>query len=186
MDPIAQYAQDRPDTKALVHGERSVSWSELDRRVNRAARALQGLGVGAGDVVAVAFRNSVEFFELIGAAGRVGATVMPVSFRNIRDEVEYLVGDAKALAVFGEPENADVFAGLPQTIFRGEHYEGLLADQDEQRRSTAGRRGAWRRCGSTHRARPGVPRRSSARAAPGTPRSSPRRWPRSWRPAWDR
>jgi len=131
MDPIAQHAQARPDAKALVHREHTRTWSELDRRANQAARALRRLGVGPGDVIAVALRNSIEFFELIGAAGRVGATVMPVSFRNMRDEVEYLVGDAKAVVVFGEPENAEVFAGLPKTIFRGEPYENLLSAEED-------------------------------------------------------
>jgi long-chain acyl-CoA synthetase len=131
MDPIAQHAQDRPDATALIHRDRTRSWAELDRRANRAARALQRLGVGPGDVVAVALRNSIEFFELIGGAGRIGATVMPVSFRNMRDEVEYLVGDAKAVAVFAEPDNGEVFTGLPHTIFRGEQYEDHLADEDD-------------------------------------------------------
>src|SRR5271154_3161338 len=131
MDPIAQHATDRPDAPALIHGERTLTWAELDRRANQAARALSRLGVDPGQVVAVALRNSIEFFELIGGAGRLGATVMPVSFRNMRDEVEYLVGDAKAAVVFGEPENTAVFAGLSGTIFRGEPYETLLAVEDD-------------------------------------------------------
>ena len=131
MDPIAQHAHDRPDALALIQGDRTRTWSELDRRANQAARVLQKSGVGPGDVVAVALRNSIEFFELIGGAGRIGATVMPVSFRNMRDEVEYLVEDARAVAVFGEPDNRPVFDGLPKTIFRGEPYEALLADEDD-------------------------------------------------------
>jgi long-chain acyl-CoA synthetase len=131
MDPIAQYAHDRSHALALIQGERTRTWAELDRRANQAARVLQNAGVGPGDVVAVALRNSIEFFELIGGAGRLGATVMPVSFRNMRDEVEYLVEDARAVAVFGEPDNRQVFDGLPETIFRGEQYEALLADEDD-------------------------------------------------------
>lgn len=131
MDPIAQHAQDRPDAKALVQGDRSVTWSQLDRRANQAARMLQRQGVVAGDRVAVALRNSIEFFELIGGAGRLGATVMPVSYRNKRDEVEYLVDDAKASVVVGEPDIAEAFAGLPATIFRGTPYDDLLAAEDD-------------------------------------------------------
>jgi long-chain acyl-CoA synthetase len=131
MDPIWQHAHDRPEAMALVQGDRTRTWSELDRRANQVARALQRLGVSTEDVVAVALRNSIEFFELIGGAGRIGATVMPVSFRNMRAEVEYLVGDARAPVVFGEPDNRPVFEGLPHTIYRGEQYEALLADEDD-------------------------------------------------------
>jgi len=131
MNPIAQYAQERPEAVAVIHGERRLTWGELDRRANQAARALRAMGVGSGDIVAVALRNSIEFFELIGGAGRLGAIVMPVSFRNLRDEVEYLVDDARAVAVFAEPDNREVFLGLPQTIFRGEQYESVLGDEDD-------------------------------------------------------
>jgi acyl-CoA synthetase (AMP-forming)/AMP-acid ligase II len=159
MDPIAQHAQDRPDALALIQGEGTRTWAELDRRANQAARVLKGAGVGTGDVVAVALRNSIEFFELIGGAGRLGATVMPVSFRNMRDEVEYLVQDARAVAVFGEPDNRDVFSGLPSTIYRGEQYEALLADEAD---------------GSL----PVDPRRSSENQDHATPKNWPRPWAR--------
>src|SRR5215211_3959942 len=109
MDAIARHAQDRPDAKALVHGERVVTWSELDRRANRVARLLQRRGVGVGDCIAVALRNSIEFFELIAGGARLGAIVMPVSYRNKRDEVEYLVDDAKAKVVIAEVDLAEEF-----------------------------------------------------------------------------
>src|SRR5271154_7203393 len=131
MDPIRQHAHDRPEATALLQGDRTRTWSGLDRRVNQVARALQRLGVGADDVVAVALRNSIEFLELIGGAGRIGATVMPVSFRNMRAEVDYLVGDARAAAVFAELDNRHVFEGLPNTIYRGDQYEALLAEEDD-------------------------------------------------------
>jgi long-chain acyl-CoA synthetase len=130
MDPIQRHAAERPDALALVQGDREVTWRELDARSNQVARALARLGVGADDRIAVALRNSVEFFELIGGAGRLGATVMPVSFRFKRDEVEYMVDDANAKVVVAEPENAEEFAGLPDTIFRGDAYEAWVAAED--------------------------------------------------------
>src|SRR5436305_13295874 len=116
MDPIQQYAQDRGDAAALIQGDRVVTWHDLDQRANQVARALQRKGVVSGDRVAVALRNSIEFFELIGGAVRIGATVVPVSFRLKRDEIEYLVGDSKAVVVIAEPANAAEFTGLPDTI----------------------------------------------------------------------
>src|SRR5262245_32667461 len=131
MDPIAQHASERPDAPAIVLGDRTITWQQLDRRANQVARALRRTGVEPGDRVAVSLRNSAEFFELIGGAGRLGATVMPVSFRYKRDEVEYQVSDAKAAVVVAEPDNADAFAGLPHTIFRGDAYEAWLHGEDE-------------------------------------------------------
>jgi long-chain acyl-CoA synthetase len=132
MDPVHLQAAQRPDTAALVHDDRALTWRELDARANQVARALAARGVHPGDRVAVALRNSIEFFELIAGAGRVGATVMPVSFRFKRDEVEYLVGDAKAVVVIAEPANAAEFAGLPDTIFRGEEYDAWVGAESAE------------------------------------------------------
>lgn len=126
-----RHAQERPDEPALIQDERVVAWRELDRRGNQAARALQRRGVAAGDRIAVALRNSIEFFELIVGAGRLGATVMPVSFRFKRDEVEYLIGDAKAGVVIAEPTIAAEYSGMPDTIFRGDAYEAWLGAEDD-------------------------------------------------------
>jgi long-chain acyl-CoA synthetase len=123
MDPVNMHAVERDDDLALVLGSRTLTWSDLDARGNQAARALTARRVTAGDQIAVGLRNSIEFFELVVGAGRVGATVMPVSFRFLRDEVEYLVDDARATLVVAEPENREVYAGLPSAIYRGDEYD---------------------------------------------------------------
>jgi len=123
MDPIQRHASERADALALVLDDGTVTWRELDARGNQVARALRARGIDEGDRVAVALRNSIEFFELVVGAGRIGATLMPVSFRFMRDEVEYMVADANATLVIAEPANRDVFAGIPDTIFRGDEYD---------------------------------------------------------------
>src|SRR5712692_9799246 len=130
MDPIQRHASERGDRPALIQGERVVTWDEFDARSNQVARALAKLGVGPDDRVGVALRNSIEFYELIGGAGRLGATVMPISFRFKRDEVDYVVDDAKAKVVVAEPANAAEFAGVPGTIFRGEAYDSWVGVED--------------------------------------------------------
>ena len=167
-------------TPALILGDRIVSWRELDARGNQAARALAGQGVTAGDRVAVALRNSIEFYEIVVGAGRLGATVMPVSFRFLRDEVEYLVDDAHATLVIAEPDNRDVYAGLPDTIFRGDEYEDWLDAESAMHVSPIRSAPRSRRSATTRRARPVVPRRSFARRIR---TSIPSALPRHCRPA---
>ena len=122
---VEAFAKRVPSKTALVDGERSVSFAELDGRMNQLARVLHRQGVGAGDRIASAVSNRVEWFEVAGAAARVGATVVPVSWRNMHDEVAYLVKDSEAKLIFAEPDAADVMAGLP-AVFVGAQYEGML------------------------------------------------------------
>jgi long-chain acyl-CoA synthetase len=124
MDSIRGYAEMWGDGRAaLVKGDRVVTWAELDRRANQVARALASRGIGPGDRVAAGLRNSVEFFEIVAGAGRLGATVLPLSFRLKRDETEYLVGDSAARVIIAEPANADEYQGFTDVIYRGEPYE---------------------------------------------------------------
>jgi long-chain acyl-CoA synthetase len=127
---VAAFARTTPDKPALVDGDRTVTFAELDRRVNRLARALGRRGVVAGDRIASALRNRIEWFEVAGAASRSGVTVVPVSWRNLHDEVSYLVEDSGAKVVFAEADATGVMAGLP-AVFVGEQYESMLAAEDD-------------------------------------------------------
>jgi long-chain acyl-CoA synthetase len=126
MDPVALHAQERPGSTALVHGDRRVSWAELDGRGNQVARALRRLGVAPGDRVSVSLRNGIEFFELLVGAGRLAAVINPVSYRFMREEVEYMVRDSGATLVVAEPDLSPAFAGLDGVVFRGGGYETLV------------------------------------------------------------
>ena len=80
---ITDLAADHPDRIAVVHvdgegRERLVTWGELERRANQAARLFAARGGEGGRLVVVALRNSPEHvFSTIGA-WKVGATVLPL------------------------------------------------------------------------------------------------------------
>ena len=68
----------------------------------RAAALLARLGVGAGDVVAIALPNRVELVVSLFAAWRLGAAATPVNPALTRAEMQYQVDDAAAKVVIGE------------------------------------------------------------------------------------
>ncbi|WP_156094992.1 non-ribosomal peptide synthetase, partial [Nocardia lijiangensis] len=83
-----------PGAVAVVSGERTVSYAELDAWSNRLARQLIGWGVGPGDQVALAMARSVEFVVGIWAVTKAGAAFVPVDPRNPADRVALMVADA--------------------------------------------------------------------------------------------
>jgi acyl-CoA synthetase (AMP-forming)/AMP-acid ligase II len=72
-------ARAAPDKLALADGKRSVTWGELDKRLNRLARALIARGVRPDDKVAVLGENSVGYVEVMLATVRAGACTVPLS-----------------------------------------------------------------------------------------------------------
>ncbi|RAV10685.1 fatty acid--CoA ligase [Mycolicibacterium sp. GF69] len=93
------FGAERPDAVALVAGERTVTFAELDDRSNKAAQAFRAAGVGFGDRVAFVEKNGIEFFEVVCALSKLGAVVVPVNWRLAPVEMAHIINDAGARVV---------------------------------------------------------------------------------------
>ena len=92
-----------PDGRALADRSRSLTNTQLLDRVRAAARRLNALGIGAGDVVALKLSNRIELVVLLFAAWRVGATITPVNPSLTDAEVARQLEDSAArLLIVGE------------------------------------------------------------------------------------
>ncbi len=93
-----------PQTVALKDCRRSMTYPELNRRVNRLAHRLLSLGLKKGDKVAVLLENSIEIIEAYLATAKTGIVIVPINFRLTSADVEYIAGnaDAKAFIVHDE------------------------------------------------------------------------------------
>jgi long-chain acyl-CoA synthetase len=85
-----------PGGEALVCGEARLTWAGLRERVARAAGALAQRGVGPGDRVGILLGNCVEFpLAFLGAAW-LGAIPVPISMREQKAGVDYILGHCGA------------------------------------------------------------------------------------------
>ena len=105
-------AKKYPDTLALKDEERRFTYPETNQRVNRLAHSLLSLGLEKGEKVAVFMENSIEIVEIFLATAKTGIIIVPINFRLVAPEVEYILNnsDAKALVVDAE------FAPMIDTI----------------------------------------------------------------------
>ncbi len=83
---------------------RSFTYPEANRRVNQLANSLLSLGLSKGDKVAVLLENSIEIVEVFLATAKTGIIIVPINFRLVSAEVEYIAdnSDAKAFIVHDE------------------------------------------------------------------------------------
>ena len=91
-----------PGAPALADDAVTLDNAAFADRVARAAALLDRLGVGAGDVVAVAMPNRVELIIALFAAWRLGAAATPVNPALTPTEMQYQVDDAGAKVVIGD------------------------------------------------------------------------------------
>ncbi|MEV4443005.1 amino acid adenylation domain-containing protein, partial [Streptomyces sp. NPDC049577] len=96
---FAAQAARTPDAEAVVLGGESVSYAELDARVNGLANALLARGVGRGDLVALALPRSVDAVVAMLAAGRAGAAFLPVDVGFPAERIAYVLADAAPAVV---------------------------------------------------------------------------------------
>ncbi|HTZ30401.1 MAG TPA: AMP-binding protein [Streptosporangiaceae bacterium] len=101
----------RADRTAVTHGNRSVTWRQLDDRASRLAAFLAGRGVGADARVAIALYNGIEYLESVFAILKLRAIPVNVNYRYQPEEMRHLFDDAQVTAViFGASLAARVTA----------------------------------------------------------------------------
>jgi len=92
-----------PSKTALVFKDARLSYLELNRRVNRLANALLGIGVEPGDRVAVLADNCSQYVEVYFATSKGGMVVVPINNSLDAEGMTYIVSDSGAnTIVFGE------------------------------------------------------------------------------------
>jgi acyl-CoA synthetase (AMP-forming)/AMP-acid ligase II len=88
-----------PSTIAIKDKNRSFTYPELNKRVNKLAYSLLSLGLKKGDKVAVLLENSIEIVEAYLATAKTGLVIVPINFRLAAKDIEYIVKNADAVAI---------------------------------------------------------------------------------------
>jgi long-chain acyl-CoA synthetase len=89
--------QQRPDLPMTVCGDRIRTCAEVGGRVARLAGALRGLGVGAGDRVAMLSLNSDRYHEFFYATWWIGGVVNPINIRWSAAEIAFSLEDSETM-----------------------------------------------------------------------------------------
>ncbi|HEV2030423.1 MAG TPA: AMP-binding protein [Candidatus Dormibacteraeota bacterium] len=127
-----------PDRPAVIDGDRTIRYRELDDRVNRLANAMLGSGLKPGDRVIDLQHNAHQYIEADLALSRAGLVRVPVNTRLTSADWAFIANDSKARGlIYGEgfagaaEELLDRLGGLDVVVGveqgPGLRYEELLA-----------------------------------------------------------
>nr|P0DUV4.1 RecName: Full=Malpibaldin synthetase; AltName: Full=Nonribosomal peptide synthetase mpbA; Short=NRPS mpbA [Mortierella alpina]QOW41314.1 malpibaldin synthetase [Mortierella alpina] len=95
--------RERPEAIALVHGDQTLTYRELNARVNNLARQLMDAGVKPGDLVPTLLSRSIDLVIVQLAIVKAGAAYVPIDVKAPADRQAYIVSDSGArLLVTGE------------------------------------------------------------------------------------
>ena len=117
-----------PNKLAVVDGERRFTYAEMQARVNRLSHALLGLGVGRGDRVCILSPNSHFFLESFYATSQIGAVLVPLNYRLVAADHEYILNHAGVKVVCADYEYTEVVDAIRPGLTTVEHF---VVAQDE-------------------------------------------------------
>jgi len=124
-----------PNTIALKNEKKSYIYPEVNKRVNKLAHSLLSLGLKKGDKVAVLLENSIEIIEIYLSVAKTGIVIIPINFRLVGPEIEYIANNSDAQAFIVHDEFTSTVDSIKQNlkniksdkyIVVGEKREGYL------------------------------------------------------------
>lgn len=107
LDALERTVEMYPRNTAFRCGDESWTYREFGNRVIRAAAGLGGLGVGAGDRIAVLADNCHRFAELYWVAARLGAILVPLGTRLGEAELGHVLDETTPTALVTDNAERD-------------------------------------------------------------------------------
>jgi O-succinylbenzoic acid--CoA ligase len=123
----------QPDRVAIECGERSITYAELSARAVAGARSLVGLGIGAGDRVALEMEDRFDFALAVHACLLNRSPAVPIDLRLAEEEREVrrraarLVVDEWRTGPASEVARPSPAGGLEQAVAAVMHTSGTTA-----------------------------------------------------------
>lgn len=122
---------------ALIAGDETVTYSELDERVYSAAHVFRSLGVRPGDRALMLVRDAPAFFYAFLGLVRIGAVPVPLNLRLAAVDLAFTINDSAAKLLFIDqqflPVYQEIAAGIvhPPTLIMTDEPSGdyLLLDK---------------------------------------------------------
>jgi fatty-acyl-CoA synthase len=100
---------DEPD---VVGSMGRMTYAEMHHRAIGMACALDAMGVGHGERVAIVSPNSARFLISFFGVSGFGRALVPINFRLNADEVSYIVEHSGATVLLVDPELDDALTGV--------------------------------------------------------------------------
>ena len=116
---LPSQARTMGEAPAVITGEGQVmSYRQVDERSNRVAQLLRAEGLRPGDHIAILMENNLEYLEIAWAAQRSGLYYTAINSHLRQNEVQYILDDCGALAIFGTPTLAPAIEPLDLSRLR--------------------------------------------------------------------
>ena len=113
------------DREAVVDGDLRFTYAQFLDRCDRWSSALQALGVGQGDRVAYIAPNTHSHLEAYYAVPQIGAVLVPINYRLLPADFEYIINHCGAKVVCAHPDYFEAIDGIRDKLTGVETFVAL-------------------------------------------------------------
>lgn len=113
------------DREAVVDGDLRFTYAQFLDRCNRWSSALQSLGVGQGDRVVYIAPNTHSHLESFYAIPQIGAVLVPVNYRLLPEDFEYIINHCGATVVCVHSDYIEAVDSIRKQLPAVEHFVAL-------------------------------------------------------------
>jgi long-chain acyl-CoA synthetase len=114
---IEFWAREKPNTTAIIEGDKVLTWRAWNEQANRFAHGLRQLGVEPGDLVVTRLQIRTEWPVISAALGKLGCRLLGLNWRLTPTETKYVLSNSGAQVVICDDPDpaalAPAFEGLP-------------------------------------------------------------------------
>ncbi len=90
----------------------TITYAELDARARAMALALDAMGVGPGDRVAIVSPNAARFLVAFYGVSAYGRVLVPINYRLNAEEIGYIVEHSGSRVLLIDPESDSALSGV--------------------------------------------------------------------------
>lgn len=109
---LYEQAARTPDARAVLFGEQSMTYRELNEKSNRLARVLIEKGIGPDRIAALSVYRSFEMIVAVQAILKAGGAYLPIDPNYPADRIRYIVGDSGATVLLTVRSVAEKLDGI--------------------------------------------------------------------------
>ncbi|MCB0746656.1 MAG: amino acid adenylation domain-containing protein, partial [Ignavibacteriae bacterium] len=89
-------AKKNPTKKAVICGEGSLTFSELNKKSNQVAYYLIKKGCNLEDIIGLCLNRSIDLIIYLLAINKVGAAVLPIDISYPKERINFLIEDSNS------------------------------------------------------------------------------------------
>jgi len=124
-----------PGHTATICGEHTLTYAQLQKRVDALAAGLKKLGVQQGDRVGILLFNCHRYIETILACFEIGAVIVPLNTRLAAEEFCFIINDSECKALIVDDLLASVVDSIKErletvTAFIAPSQDGYLSYEE--------------------------------------------------------